>query len=132
MMIDSEILDDQGAMNALAKALLGFGHPIRVRCIILLADEHSPSELFELQQRTDEDGYLIEGLSPSLGTVSYHMRMLRDYGLVYETRVAPRRGALEHFYRRTELADDLLRALAPIYGLPRPRRRRKAEVAVAA
>lgn len=126
-MIDSEILDDEQAMSGLAKGLLGFGHPIRVRCIALLADEHSPSELYELQQRYSEKGRFLGG--PTLGTVSYHMRMLRDYGLVYETKTEPRRGALEHFYRRTELADELMRALAPIYGLPKPRRRKAVAVA---
>jgi hypothetical protein len=54
--------------------------------------------------------------------VSYHVRMLRDYGLVVEARTAPRRGALEHYYRRTELAELLTTTLAPLLGLP-PRRR---------
>lgn len=116
-----EILADDAEMDRLGKALLGFGHPVRARCLVLLAKEHSPSELFEMQSTASSP--------PSLGTVSYHVRMLRDYGLVEEVRVQPRRGALEHFYVRTELADEVLNALAPIFGLPRSRRRRPAAVA---
>lgn len=107
------------ALEQLSKGMLGFGHPVRARCLILLADEHSPSELYELQSELDEEGNVIPDSGPSLGTVSYHVRMLRDYGLVREVRVQPRRGALEHFYRRTALADEILNAVAPLYGLPR-------------
>lgn len=47
--------------------------------------------------------------------------MLRDYGLVELTRVEPRRGALAHFYRRTELADMLLARLSVFLDLPNSR-----------
>jgi DNA-binding transcriptional ArsR family regulator len=97
-------------LETLARGLQGYGHPIRIGALVLLEYEHSPSELFEL----------LDG--PSLGTVAYHVRMLRDYGLVSETRTEPRRGALEHFYRRTELADALMVVLAPVLGVP-PKRR---------
>lgn len=119
----TEILSDDEALDRLCKGLLGFGHMVRARCLVLLANEHSPSELYELQQQRDEDDRIIQGSGPSLGTVSYHVRMLRDYGLVRETRVQPRRGALEHFYVRTELAEEVFTALAPVLGLPKPRRR---------
>jgi DNA-binding transcriptional ArsR family regulator len=120
------VLGNASAMERLAKGLLGFGHPTRVRCLVLLADEHSPSDLYEVQQQRDDAGEIIEGSGPSLGTVSYHMRMLRDYGLIREVRVQPRRGALEHFYVRTDLADEILAALAPVFELPRVRRSRNA------
>lgn len=121
-LFDNDVLDSDATMSALAKGLLGFGHPVRVRCVVLLANEHSPSELFELLN-PGLDGSKHKG-DPSLGTVAYHMRMLRDYGLVEEVRQQPRRGALEHFYVRTELADRLVRALSEVYGLPKPRKAR--------
>lgn len=107
-----------GALDQLSKAMLGFGHPVRARCLILLGDEHSPSELWELlnpgvRDRPDDKG------TPALGVISYHVRMLRDYGLVRVTRTEPARGALEHFYRRTELAEVVFEAIAPLYGVPR-------------
>jgi DNA-binding transcriptional ArsR family regulator len=102
----SELLD----MDTLAQGLHGWAHPIRIRCLILLEHEHSPTELHRLLD------------DPRLGTVSYHVRMLRDWGLVRESRTESRRGAVEHYYRRTELADVLTTTLAPLLGLP-PRRR---------
>jgi DNA-binding transcriptional ArsR family regulator len=50
------------------------------------AEPMSPSELAEL-------------VDAPLGVVSYHVRMLRDRGLVELARTEPRRGALQHFYR---------------------------------
>jgi DNA-binding transcriptional ArsR family regulator len=110
---EHEILNDDNVMDRLTRGIQGFGSTVRVRCLVLLADEHSPTELTDI----------LSG--PALGAVSYHVRQLRDYGLITETRTEPRRGALQHFYRRTPLADELLDALAPIFGLPRSRRRKK-------
>lgn len=101
-----ELLD----IETLAQGLQGWAHPIRIRCLILLEHEHSPTGLRKL----------LDG--PTLGTVSYHVRMLRGWGLVQETRTEQRRGAMEHYYQRTELADLLTTTLAPLLGLP-PRRR---------
>jgi predicted transcriptional regulator len=39
-----------------------------------------------------------------LGLVAYHVRMLRDYGVLELARSEPRRGALQHFYGFTEQA----------------------------
>jgi DNA-binding transcriptional ArsR family regulator len=114
---EHEILGDDGVMDRLTQGLQGFGHPVRARCLVLLANEHSPTEL------TDILG------GPKLGAVAYHVRMLRDYGLIEVTRQVQRRGALEHFYVRTLLAEDMLHALAPIFGLPRPRRRKPTALA---
>jgi hypothetical protein len=95
------------SLEEIAVALQGFGHPVRLRCIALLEAEHSPSELADL----------LAG--PTLGTVSYHVRMLRTYGLVFEVRTEPRRGALEHYYVRTPLATEVMKVIAPMLGLPR-------------
>src|SRR4051812_11744365 len=71
----------------LAKAL---SHPLRPR-ILQCLDEGgvaSPNQL-------------AEALGERLGNVSYHVRILRELGLVELVRLEPRRGALEHFYRAT-------------------------------
>lgn len=39
-----------------------------------------------------------------LGNVSYHMNALKKAGLVAVVRTAPRRGAVEHFYKVTKKA----------------------------
>jgi hypothetical protein len=57
-------------------------------------------------------------MSEPLGVVAYHVRMLRDYGLIYETRTEPRRGALQHYYQRTELAETLLTKLNGLLAIP--------------
>lgn len=105
-------------LDSLAMACLGYGHTVRLRCLVLLEAEHSPSELCELLQTTENP--------PTLGTTAYHMRMLRQYGLVTETRTETRRGALEHYYLRTETADRVIAALGPLMGIPkRPPGRQK-------
>jgi hypothetical protein len=107
-------------LRLVATGLNGFSHPLRIKLIVLLEREHSPSELC--------------GLLPGepLGVVSYHVRMLRQYGLLTETKTRPRRGALEHFYARTPLADVLLDTLAPLLKLPPKPKRRAGRVSAAA
>jgi DNA-binding transcriptional ArsR family regulator len=73
----------------LIKAL---AHPLRVRILAYMNDrEWSPNELSE---------ELNEGLSQ----VSYHVKVLRDFEMIEQTRTEPRRGAVEHFYRAIERA----------------------------
>ncbi len=72
-------------------------HPLRVQILGAL-DERvaSPSEL-------------ARELEASLGTVSYHVRQLEAAGLIELVRTAPRRGALEHYYRaklRPRITDE--------------------------
>lgn len=94
-------------LELLATGLSGFAHPLRIKVLVLLEREHSPSGLTAL----------LDG-EAALGLVSYHVRMLAGYGLVEETRTAPRRGALEHFYIRTDLAEVLVDTLSELIGLP--------------
>jgi DNA-binding transcriptional ArsR family regulator len=73
-------------------------HPLRPRIMALLTvrGELSPNET-------------ANELGERLGTVSYHMRILRDAGWIELVRTEPRRGALEHFYRavvRASLEND--------------------------
>jgi DNA-binding transcriptional ArsR family regulator len=62
-------------------------HPIRCRALNILADrEASPVEIGrELQIDASH--------------VAYHVRMLRDSGLIELTEETPRRGSIEHRYR---------------------------------
>ncbi len=72
------------------RLLRAMTHPLRYKILTHLNDrEWSPNEL------SDE---FAEGLSQ----VSYHVNVLKDYGLIEMTRTEPRRGAVEHFYRATE------------------------------
>jgi len=44
---------------------------------------------------------LAQALGEALGSVSYHVRILRELDCVELVSTAPRRGALEHYYRST-------------------------------
>jgi DNA-binding transcriptional ArsR family regulator len=79
-MADSAPLDE-GLIKALA-------HPLRWRIVETLVErgESSPVELARL-------------LDQPLATVSHHIRVLRDLGLIELTRTEQRRGAIEHYYR---------------------------------
>jgi DNA-binding transcriptional ArsR family regulator len=69
------------------RILKAMGHPLRTRILAYMNDRPwSPSEL------SDE---LAEGLSQ----ISYHVKVLRDLELIDLVKTAPRRGAVEHFYR---------------------------------
>lgn len=71
-------------MSEAAKAV---AHPLRARILEALAEEsRSPNEL-------------AAEFNEPLGNVSYHVVVLRDLGMVELVATAPRRGAIEHFYR---------------------------------
>jgi DNA-binding transcriptional ArsR family regulator len=63
-------------------------HPLRPQILQSLTHrgEASPNEL-------------AGELGVPLGTLSYHIRLLRDIGWIEQVRTVPRRGAVEHFYR---------------------------------
>ena len=80
--------------------LLGaLAHPIRLAIMRTAVDQFSP------KQMADSLGDV------SLQLVSYHVRILRDAGLLQLTGTEPRRGALEHFYRASPDAASRLGAL---------------------
>jgi DNA-binding transcriptional ArsR family regulator len=62
-------------------------------------DEFSPKKIADT----------FEGVSLQL--ISYHVRILRDAGLLELSRTEPRRGALEHFYRASGDAAQRLSSL---------------------
>jgi len=76
----------QDVDQRLVKAL---GHPLRVQLLKLLNEGvASPNELAK------ETG-------GSLGTVSYHVRLLAELECIELVKTVPRRGALEHYYKAT-------------------------------
>jgi DNA-binding transcriptional ArsR family regulator len=84
------------------RLMRGMAHPLRLEILTLLNDrEWSPRELAD---------HLAKGLSQ----VSYHVKVLLEYGLIELTRTEPRRGAVEHFYRattRTIITKDMARQI---------------------
>jgi DNA-binding transcriptional ArsR family regulator len=80
-------------------------HPLRVRILALL------------QERTASPRELAEWLDATLGTVSYHVRTLHDFGLIELVRTSQVRGAIAHHYRakvRPRVSDDAWGSAAPI------------------
>jgi DNA-binding transcriptional ArsR family regulator len=73
-------IDDPRYVKALS-------HPLRVRILALL------------QERTASPRELAEWLDATLGTVSYHVRTLHDFGLIELVRTTQVRGAIAHHYR---------------------------------
>lgn len=60
-------------------------HPLRLEILRALGERASPTEL-------------SRRLGEPLGTISYHVRVLADLGLLRLVEQAPRRGAIEHYY----------------------------------
>ena len=85
----------------IAKAL---SHPLRAKI------------LSRLNERVASPNELSQELGEPLGNVSYHVRALLDLECVELVDTAPRRGAIEHYYRATQrsLGDDSVwKALPP-------------------
>jgi DNA-binding transcriptional ArsR family regulator len=80
-------------------------HPLRVRILALL------------QERTASPRELAEWLDATLGTVSYHVRTLHDFGLIELERTTQVRGAIAHHYRakvRPRVSDEAWASAGPI------------------
>ena len=76
-------IDDPRYLKALS-------HPTRIRVLAILRERKaSPNELSDM-------------LGEGLGTVAYHVRTLKNLGLVKLVDTRPRRGAIEHFYEAVE------------------------------
>jgi DNA-binding transcriptional ArsR family regulator len=91
-------IDDPRYVKALA-------HPTRIRLLAMLRERRaSPNEL-------------AERLGLPLGTVAYHVRTLRNLGVIKLVATAKRRGATEHYYEATEhprFTDEAWAAVSPI------------------
>lgn len=66
-----------------------------LRIYVESGDTLSPKELTDLTKR------------PHLLNVSYHVRVLAQYGAVELVETRPVRGSIEHFYRAASLVDDV-------------------------
>jgi DNA-binding transcriptional ArsR family regulator len=80
-------------------------HPIRVRILALL------------QERTASPRELAEWLGATLGTVSYHVRTLHDFGLIELVSTHQVRGAIAHNYRATvrpRVSDEAWASAGPV------------------
>lgn len=91
-------IDDPRYVKALS-------HPLRIRILALL------------QERTASPRELAEWLDATLGTVSYHVRALYDFGLIELVRTTQVRGAIAHHYKATvrpRISDEAWATAAPI------------------
>jgi DNA-binding transcriptional ArsR family regulator len=77
--------------------LSALGHPLR-RKIIQVVDGNTNGGV--------SPKMLSDDLGQSLGVVSYHVRLLADAGVLKLVGTKGRRGAVEHFYRRSGGAVD--------------------------
>lgn len=68
------------------------GHPVRVQALEILNERvASPNEI-------------SKELGQSVGHVSYHIKVLKECECIELVDTAPRRGAMEHYYRATDRA----------------------------
>jgi DNA-binding transcriptional ArsR family regulator len=68
------------------------GHPVRVQALVILNERvASPNEI-------------AKELDQTVGHVSYHIKVLRECECIELVDTAPRRGAMEHYYRATDRA----------------------------
>lgn len=89
--------------NDIAAAALG--HPMRTAILReAAARETSP--------RTFIDTAEAKKMGATIGTCSYHFRVLADADLLTQVRTQQRRGALQHWYRASPSAAAMLAGLA--------------------
>jgi DNA-binding transcriptional ArsR family regulator len=80
------------AGHADARLVRALSHPLRHSILEMLATSGESSPV-----------RMAHELGQPLSTVSHQVRILRDLECIELVRSEPRRGALEHFYRATEL-----------------------------
>ena len=83
--------DNQDSYDLGHRMARAYAHPLRARALMILgARVASPKEI-------------AEELGEPLGKISYHVRELRDAGLIELIDTDGRRGGVQHFYRATAL-----------------------------
>jgi DNA-binding transcriptional ArsR family regulator len=97
----AEKYDTEQALIALLK------HPLRRLLLRLYVEEDGELSPRELAVFT----------TTHLSNVSYHVRVLAQYGAVKLVDTQPRRGSVEHFYEATPLVDEVPWGRAAL-GLP--------------
>jgi DNA-binding transcriptional ArsR family regulator len=74
------------------RVVRAMGHPVRVQALVILNERvASPNEI-------------AKELGESVGHVSYHIKVLKECECIELVDTAPRRGAMEHYYRATDRA----------------------------
>jgi DNA-binding transcriptional ArsR family regulator len=74
------------------RVVKALGHPVRVQALTILNERiASPNEI-------------SKELDQSVGHVSYHIKVLKECECIELVDTAPRRGAMEHYYRATSRA----------------------------
>lgn len=73
------------------------GHPLRKQLLGLYVEAKEMRSPKELTVPVNKD----------ISIVSYHVRVLAEHGAVELVAEAPRRGAVEHFYKATSLVDEV-------------------------
>jgi hypothetical protein len=86
-----------GVKRAEGRMLFLLQHPLRRRLLGLYVESDEPLSPKELADYTKEP----------LDSVACHVRVLRDHHAVELVEVRPARGAVEHFYKSTELVDQV-------------------------
>lgn len=69
-----------------------------------MAHELRAEILAILNERMASPNELSKELDEGLSQVSYHVKVLKDYGVIRLVKTEPRRGAVEHYYRATSRA----------------------------
>jgi len=74
------------------RVVRAMGHPVRVQALVILNERvASPNEI-------------AKELDQTVGHVSYHIKVLKECECIELVDTAPRRGAMEHYYRATDRA----------------------------
>jgi DNA-binding transcriptional ArsR family regulator len=99
MLYAAQLIREESPMTAAAKKrkrlattlAAAVAHPIRIRCLVILAERAaSPSQI-------------ARQLDADVSMVGYHVNALAEANLIEEVGNRPVRGAVEHFYRATQL-----------------------------
>lgn len=93
--------DKPDPQQALLRVL---GHPMRKTLLKLCFEAGEPKSPKELALATYNDKRSFQA---HLSNVSYHVRVLAEYGAVELVETRPRRGSVEHFYGAASLVEDV-------------------------
>ena len=88
---------ERAKLDAKVDALTqGLAHPLRRSILYYLVDEANGN-------KGTSPNELSKALDEPLTNISYHVRQLAQKGLIDLAGTAPRRGAVEHYYKLTQL-----------------------------
>ncbi len=87
---DAKVSRHRGTVDQ--RLVRAMGHQVRVQALIILNERvASPNEI-------------SKEVGESVGHVSYHIKVLKECECIELVDTAPRRGAMEHYYRATDRA----------------------------